>query len=337
MNKVGNGRFAMQLIDRVVLTMVRYWCLAYYPRVCGRTFRRSRTLPDPARPACYVDKFLWRKIFDHNPLFTTACDKLAAKRYALAMCPGLRTAKVLWTGNNPASIPEDVLAGNVVVKANHGSRWNIMIRDGRVDKLTLHSSASLWLKRQYGRSFGEWGYANALRCIFVEEMLLQNGQPVRSEYKFHVSGGKTAYIFVTRRSERGHDELCHLRPDGRPVQPPAGYGDTWVELEPPASLDRMRQFAETLASRFDHVRCDFYELDGEIFFSELTVYSLSGQIGDNPGLTDLSNTAWDLRKAWFLTEPQTGWRRVYAKALRRWLDERALAANPIRLGDRLPH
>ena len=77
--------------------------------------------------------------------------------------------------------------------------------------------------------------------------------------------------------------------------------------------------AERLCAPFDYMRCDLYELDGDVFFSELTVYPLSGQGGSNVELRDLRNAAWDLRKSWFLTEPQRGWRGIYANALRRWL------------------
>jgi hypothetical protein len=66
-----------------------------------------------------------------------------------------------------------------------------------------------------------------------------------------------------------------------------------------------------------------YELNGEIFFSEFTVYPLSGRGGSNRHLRDLRNAGWDIRRSWFLSTPQTGWKGIYAAALRRWLDTTA--------------
>jgi len=87
----------------------------------------------------------------------------------------------------------------------------------------------------------------------------------------------------------------------------------------------MREYAETLAKGFDYLRCDFYELDGEVYFSELTVYPLSGLGGSNPHLVQRYNANWDLRKSWVLTTQQHGWRRIYVNALRRWLEKEGVA------------
>jgi hypothetical protein len=312
------------MIDRVILTLVKVWCFARYPRICIRNFKRSRVLPNPAYPVSYFDKYLWRKLFDHNPLFTTACDKLAAKQYALSVCPELKSAKVLWWGNDPASIPEELLTGSVVVKANHGSRWNVMVLNGEIDTAEMRKKAYNWVRRRYGGSFGEWGYKNATRCLFVEEMLLEHGRPIGSEYKFHVSGGRTAYIFVSRRNAQGKDQWCCYEPDGRIFPAPAVGNDDWAEIGLPDSFDRMLNIAEKLAEQFDQIRCDLYDRDGDVFFSELTAYPLSGQGIVNPRLEHLRNANWDLRKSWFLSTPQIGWRKIYSAALRRVLDRQSL-------------
>jgi hypothetical protein len=285
-----------------------------------RTFNHSSMVPDPARPASYVDKFLWRKIFDHNPFFATACDKLASKAYALSACPELVSAKVLWSGLDAREIPAELLAGNVVVKANHGCRWKMMIRNGAVDKARLLRRTSRWMRSRYGRKFGEWGYKGAVRRILVEEMLLEDGQPIRLEYKFHVSNGTTAYVYAARRDEDSNEQKCHFDRDGTYAPPPAGSGKQWVRIDLPTSFLHMRKIAETLTAPFDHMRCDFYEKDGEIFFSEFSVYPLSGKGIINTRLRDLCGETWDLRRSWFLSTPQRGWRRLYAAALHRWLD-----------------
>jgi len=311
---------ALRLSDRAVLALTRAWCLARHPAICIRTFNHSGAVPDPARPTSYVDKFLWRKIFDHNPFYTTACDKLASKDHALSTCPELKTAKVLWSGSDANQIPLALLAGNVVVKANHGCRWNMMIRDGVVDMAKLRRRTSRWMRHVYGRKFGEWGYRGARRLVFVEEMLLQDGVPVPLEYKFHVSNGQTAYVYAARRDADGKELKCHFDRDGTYAPPPDGSGAPWVRIDLPPSFPRMREIAERLTAPFDHMRCDFYVLNGEIFFSEFSVYPLSGKGIINTRLRDLAGDTWDLRQSWFLTTRHGGWRAIYAAALRRWLD-----------------
>ena len=150
--------------------------------------------------------------------------------------------------------------------------------------------------------------------------MLEDGQPVRQEYKFHVSGGRIAYIFVARRMDDGSKRFCHLGRDGRLAPFQKDDASTQGEIEIPATFDRLAAIAERLAAPFDYMRCDFYERDGEIFFSELTPYPQSGYSTGMPYLDNARNAGWDLRKSWFLTNPQRGWRRAYSAALRRWLD-----------------
>lgn len=310
----------MRAGDQAILTMVRAWCFLRHPAICLRTYKHTGILPHPARPTSYDDKFLWRKIFDHNPFFATACDKLASKAYALSTCPELRSAKVLWSGLDGKEIPDERLVGDVVVKANHGCGRNILIRNGVVDKVSLAQKTARWMRSRYGRKSGEWGYKGAERKIFVEEMLLEEGEPIRLEYKFHVSCGATAYVYAARQEDDGNEQKCHFDHDGTYAPPPDGSGKQWRRIDLPNSFLRMRRIAEELTMPFDHMRCDFYEKDGEIFFSEFSVYPLSGKGIINTRLRDLCSDTWDLRRSWFLSTQRHGWRRLYATALRRWLD-----------------
>ena len=42
------------------------------------------------------------------------------------------------------------------------------------------------------------------------------------------------------------------------------------------NLDRMIEFGNKIAKNFHHVRVDFYELEGRMYFSEITLYHGAG-------------------------------------------------------------
>lgn len=314
-----------QIDDRTLLALVKSWCLLRHHSLCRLTSRHHGRPCEPATPAADSDKFLWRKIFDHNPLFAVACDKLAAKEHAVAACPGLKAAEVLWVGTDPDRIPAQTLSGDVMIKANSSSGANVMVRGGKVDRAVLREQARSWLDGPYGQEKGEWGYKDGRRCLFVERMLVEDGQPVRQEYKFHVVGGRTVYVFVTRRADDDRRLRCHFLRDGQLAPEQDIDASTDGEISLPAAFERMVTIAERLAAPFDYMRCDLYALDGEIYFSELTPYPQSGLGTGNPYFSELRNAQWDLRQSWFLTTPQPGWRGTYAAALCRWLDEQSTA------------
>ena len=60
--------------------------------------------------------------------------------------------------------------------------------------------------------------------------------------------------------------------------------DTLVK---PANFDEMKRYAEILSKDFSHVRVDLYNVDGKIFFGELTFFSASGYLLFDPDNFDI--------------------------------------------------
>lgn len=307
---------------RAIIALVRTWCLMAYPRQAMDFRRLLGRWPDPAFPMHRNDKYAWRKIFDRNPLFTELSDKLKAKEYALQACADVRVAKTLWTGNAAADIPDELIKNNVVVKANNGSGRNIPIVAGRHDRAELERRANDWMRKPYGKRYAEWGYNGVEPNILVEEMLFDQGEPLANEYKFYVSGGKVTYVFARQAGPDGHGRIDGAIDAGGKVH--AGLHDCGIlseAFQTPAEFDRMSAIALKLSDGLDYVRCDLYLVDGEVYFSEMTFYAAGGFAWvSDAGLTRVCNEAWDLRRSWFMRTPQTGWRALYARALRIMLD-----------------
>ena len=47
-------------------------------------------------------------------------------------------------------------------------------------------------------------------------------------------------------------------------------------IEKPENLDKMIEFSRVLSQGFAHARVDFYEVDGRLYFGEITFTSSSG-------------------------------------------------------------
>jgi hypothetical protein len=95
-----------------------------HPRSVLRYRHRFGRLPNIANPRRYTERMLWRKIVDHDPQFVVFSDKLAAKDYCKRICPDLPIPNTLWIGDDADAIPDELLRGDVFVKANHGYDFN---------------------------------------------------------------------------------------------------------------------------------------------------------------------------------------------------------------------
>jgi hypothetical protein len=246
---------------------------ASYLRCFGR-------LPNYAEPRGYTEKIQWRKMFDRNPLFVTWCDKLQAREFARTRAPDLRFAELLWAGDDPDAMPLEDIRPPFVVKPNNRSASIKRVRDaGDLDQAAIREECRAWLRLPpYGLNFNEWAYARSETRFLVERMLSGSRAPTSPiDFKLHVFSGKTRMIY-----------RCDARAEERGM-----YSPTWELLRldrwlwgrldlfdgdhaPPENLERMVAIAEALAVGTDYVRVDLYNIDGEIFFGELTPFPSSG-------------------------------------------------------------
>lgn len=286
-----------------------------YPKEVFRFRKRIGKWPNPGNPQTFADKMFWRKVFDRNPVFTTASDKLAVKEFARELLgKKLKCAKTLWVGTRAEDIPSSLLSGNAVVKANHGSTLLCLILDGKVDRANLNVAANRWLTVPHHRRMNEWGYAGIEPKLFVEEMLMDGPVPVRQELKFHLFHGRV-YLCNMILDRGPRTRSCAFDREGNRIGPIGIYGG--AESEPlPACYPRAVELAERLCADFDYMRCDFYIIGDDIYLGELTVYGQGGYTNfkSEKVMREMTNR-WDLCRSWFMTQKQRGLRGLYARAL----------------------
>ena len=310
------------------------WIRARHPRMCAwmrRRALRGTDFPSIALPRTGNAKFAWRKVFDRDPRFTPLSDKLAVREIVRDLRPDLAAPEVLWVGRHPRDIPDAALSGDVVVKTNHASAANVFVRGGVVDRPALERRMRRSLRRGYGRQTLEWGYFGVDRKVFVER-LIPGGDDLH-EFKFYTYGRRIERL-LRAWGQPGAREAQLREPDAdgilRFVQTPTPAVQNPNPVPVPPNWDRLVAIARDLGAPFDHMRVDLLSDGGTIWFSELTIYTWGGRetVAGNDPDAQISR-AWDLRRSWFLTTPQAGWRARYAKALRRALDADAAAAPPL--------
>lgn len=159
--------------------------------------------------------------------------------------------------------------------------------------------------------------------LLAEEALFQDQQLI--EIKYYTFGPIVEQFVISRQGEpttsgrwqRQSDASYKLHDQPTTVSP-------IIDRAPlPPVVDKGLRLASEIGARFDQMRVDTMT-DGEtLYLGELTVYNQAGRAHLQGHYEDAPmNRSWDLRRSWFLTTPQTGWRARYASALRRALDRR---------------
>lgn len=307
--------------DRLIIILTGIWAYIWYFRIVCMYRRRVGAWPNPAFPTKLDEKFLWRKIFDRNPEFTCVSDKLESQYIARQRCPEIQIPRTLWTGMSALDIPKEILKGNVVVKATHGSGYVFPVFDGEYDIAALERSAKTWLRQTFGRRHWEWGYFGVKPRLLVEEMILdETGGYHTTEVKLYVYCGQISMI-VLIRDRLTQSSAIVLHGDWSPSVDTNKIGAAVFDGPLPENRAQIEDVARRLCTGFDHMRCDLYLVGDDIYFGEYTVYNQGGYvlIERDEVLRSAHNQAWDVSRSWFLTTPQRGWSGLYAASLLRQL------------------
>ncbi len=320
-----NGKF-----DTIILWLVHVWVMVRQPGIWLRVVRRTRGpgMPRPysAFPLTANEKYSWRKIFDHDPRFVVLSDKQAAKEWVARHGFDVSVPKTLWCGTDAREIPETVFNGDVVIKATHGWRMNIFVKDSTHDHAQLREKAGSFLEMAHGRAQYEWAYCNVPRRLLAEEMI----RPASGEMldlKLYTFGPHVEQVVLISESEQGRaGAIWEPDAEGRfqMLEIKTAISDRIDRRPLPDCIGQALRVAAEIGAEFDHLRVDFLTDGSRLYLGEITVYNLAGHAYPHGDIVDSSlNRSWDLRRSWFLRSPQKGWRKAYAAALRRAIDRQS--------------
>ncbi|WP_270180288.1 ATP-grasp fold amidoligase family protein [Alkalihalobacillus sp. CinArs1] len=231
---------------------------------------------DWTNPKKYTEKIQWRKLFLDDKRITEYSDKVLVRDYVKKIIGNDFLIPVIGVWNSFDEIDIESLPNSFVLKTNHGSGTNIIVKDkSHFDRKTAKILMDGWMKTDFGYSHGfELHYSAITRKIYAEELINNIGDDLE-DYKFLCFNGKAYFCWVDVDRNGHHrrnvyDLEWNLQPWGQAKE------NAIKDIPKPQNFDLMVDLAEKLASDFSHVRVDFYNVEGKIYFGEMTFTNGSG-------------------------------------------------------------
>lgn len=250
-----------------------------------------RQWPNLSRPSSFSEKLQWRKLHDRRPLLTTFADKYKVRDYVRQKVGEQFLTKIYWVSEDPGTLPLQDLPDSFVLKANHGTRWNLLVPDkARLDAPAAIATLREWLQDRYPPLRCEWGYHDVRPVAFAEEFLKTRTGDIPPDFKFFVFHGKVRMIQVDLDRAISHTR-CLYDPQWNLLPVVLGY-PSGAGIAKPDNLGVLIECAEKLADGIDFVRVDLYNLDGRIVFGELTNYPGGGLEEFTPPAFDVQLGQW---------------------------------------------
>ncbi len=225
-------------------------------------------------PQTFNEKIQFRKIYDNNSLYSICADKYRVREYVKEKIGEEYLIPLLLVTDRLTEEQWDKLPNQFVAKANHNSGPVQIVKDkNKVDRKKIIKELNNQLKLDYGILSMEKYYSDIPRKVIVEKFLKDNIE----DYKFFCFDGKMKYCQLIKN--RNIEETIDF------------YDKDWEKQvftgltshkrsdkidKSPFGYKKMIELVEKLSKDFDFARIDLYNIEGKIYFGEITFCPASG-------------------------------------------------------------
>lgn len=244
-------------------------------------FKKFRHRLDLEHPVGFNEKLQWLKLHYRKPEFTAMVDKCLAKDFAARKIGEQYITRTYGVWDRWEDIDWDSLPDRFVLKTTNGGGNNGVI--------ICHDKSSLNMRRtrikikaalRYNiyKAYREWAYRDIHPRIIAEELLEDHSGSSLTDYKFFCFSGKPFCILVCTDRKGHHSRKLYFDTDWNflRITPYCASMPEGFTLKRPENLEEMTRLAGILSEGLPFIRVDFYNIDGDIRFSELTFYTNSG-------------------------------------------------------------
>ncbi len=225
--------------------------------------------PNVQNPQDWVEKLIWLNRNWITKDKVRCADKILMHEYLREKGVSELSVKILGSWDRGEDIDFDALPERFVLKCNHGSGFNIIVKDkSKLNCQEAIDKLNHWLTIDFSKEHAEHHYGYITRKILAEEFLDQLNADDIIDYKIYCFNGTPHSFFVCRN--RNIDHVIY-----------SSYTLDWqkedylikkdsLTLPKPEKIELMVQYADTLSKAFPFVRIDFYEISGKLYLGEFT-------------------------------------------------------------------
>lgn len=236
-------------------------------------------------PQTYNEKLQWLKLYDRRPTYTQMVDKVEVKKYVANVIGAEHIIPTLAVYDRADDIDFDELPNQFVLKCTHDSGGIVICSDkSKLNKEITIKTLKKGLKKNYFYRNREWPYKNVKPRIIAEQYMTDDENGGLKDYKFFCFGGEPKYMFIaTDRFTIGEEtKFDFYDMDFNHLPFTNGHPNATKYIEKPSGFEKMKSLAAKLSKNIPHVRVDFYDINGKIYFGEMTFFHWSGMMPFDP-------------------------------------------------------
>lgn len=256
--------------------------------ICLKYFLVFKKKIDLKNPVSFNEKLQYLKLNDFDEIYTNLVDKYEVKKYISNRIGDEYIIPTLGIYDSWDEIDFDTLPNQFVIKCTHDSGGIAICRNKKdfdFEKAKKDINASL--KNNYYYSNREKPYKNVKPRILIEKYMEDKKTGQLIDYKFFAFDGNVQFMFVATDRNIHDTKFNFYDKDFNFINVKQHYPISNKDIEKPKNYDKMIELSEILSKGIKHVRVDWYEINGKLYFGELTFYHFGGFVPFEPERYDI--------------------------------------------------
>lgn len=279
-------------LETVFISDIAYAKKTYRKR-CGKTLNLQN-------PQTFDEKLWYLKLHNRDPLLTICSDKYRVREYVEHCGLGFLLNELYGVYDNARDIEFSKFHEPVFLKCNHTSGDNVIYDPHKpFDQEDFVKRFNFVLKQNSYVKSREWNYKNIKPKIIAEKVLRDKNGKLPLDYKFLCFDGEPKLLFldIDVCTEDGKHNAINYRNvydmNFRLLDMTETRDHKDLDtIKKPENFEKMAEYAAILSKPFAQCRIDFYNIDGKIYFGEITFYHGGGCNNIQPREWDLKIGSW---------------------------------------------
>lgn len=252
------------LPDKLYLKF-RFWCFM------GKNLNLKN-------PQTFNEKLQWMKLYDRNPLYTLLVDKYRVKDWVAERIGREHIIPILGVHDKFDDIDFDKLPNQFVIKCSHNCGVVVCKDKSKLDIVLARKVINRTMSQNYFYWSREWPYKNVPRKVIVEKYMVDESGYELKDYKFFCFNGEPKYFFIA--TDRSAHDTCFdfFDMDFKHLPIIQGHPNAQKAITKPQKFEEMIQIVRILSRGLKQVRVDLYNVNGTIYFGEMTFFHFGGMM-----------------------------------------------------------
>ncbi len=252
-------------------------------------------------PRTFNEKLNWMKLNYRKEEFKKLVDKYEVREYVEKSIGKEYLIDLLGVWDRVEDIEFDSLSNQFVLKCTHDNRSTVICSDKtKLDIDKAKETLRRGLKRKFYALTGEWQYKNDHPRIIAERYMTDGKNEYLTDYKFYCFEGEPKMLLVVK-DRFGDTRHNYYDMEFNKLPCVLDYPNADFVHQKPENFEQMVELARKLSKDLFHVRVDLYNVNGEIYFSELTFYN-------NNGMRAFRDKEWEYKLGDMLDLKKIGYR-----------------------------